>query len=364
MTGLYYMLQTFTFFITAFLITYFAVPYVIKFAAIRKLFDETNERKIHLNTIPALGGVAIFAGIFFSVLFWADGFNFSLLRWIVLSLVIVFLLGLKDDLVAIDPLKKLVGLLVASGLVVVYGDVRIESFHGLLGVGTLPYLASIAFTLFVFIVVINAVNLIDGINGLAGGIGSIAAIAFGALFFLNEHMSAAAFAFATAGSLLAFLCYNFATARIFMGDGGALILGLILAILCTKFLNSNITIGLFSDQPLPTPLLSLSILIIPLVDTLRVFTIRLADKRSPFSPDRNHLHHQLLDLGMSHRRAAVILYAANIYFIILTLVSVSLGLHTVLFLIILTAFIFSQIPSLLLRRKNTDVDVPAQRQAA
>ncbi|WP_299708114.1 glycosyltransferase family 4 protein [uncultured Pontibacter sp.] len=345
------MVQTFTFFITAFLITYFAVPSIIKVATIRNLFDEPDERKLHQNTIPALGGVAIFAGIFFSVLFWAESFNFSLLRWIMLSLVITFMLGLKDDIVAIDPLKKLLGLLAASGLVIVYGDIRIASFHGLLGVGELPYLVSVLFTLFVFIVIINAVNLIDGINGLAGGIGTIASLAFGTLFLLNDHSNAAAFAFATAGSLLAFLRYNFSTAKIFMGDGGALVLGFVLSVLCTRFMNSDISLGMLPNSSISTPLMALAILIIPLVDTLRVFIIRIADGRSPFSADRNHLHHQLLDLGFSHRRAAVILYAANIYFILLTAFSMSLGIHTVLFLMLITAFVFSQIPALILRNR-------------
>ncbi|MCP2044261.1 glycosyltransferase family 4 protein [Pontibacter sp. HSC-36F09] len=356
------MIQTFTFFLTAFIITYFAVPSVIKVASIRNLFDEPDERKLHKNTIPALGGVAIFAGIFFSVLFWAEEFNFSLLRWIMLSLVIIFLLGLKDDIVAIDPMKKLIGLLVASGLVIVYGDIRIMGFHGLLGISELPYLISVLFTLFVFIVIINAVNLIDGINGLAGGIGTIASLAFGTLFLLNDHNNAAAFAFATAGSLLAFLRYNFSSAKIFMGDGGALVIGFMLSVLSTRFMNSDITLGLISDVSVSKPLVALAILIIPLVDTLRVFTIRILNKRSPFSADRNHLHHQLLDLGMSHRRAAVVLYSANIYFIVLTLASQILGAHTVLFLMVLTAFVFSQIPALILRNRNAETVIEIKRQ--
>ncbi|TPE39978.1 glycosyltransferase family 4 protein [Pontibacter mangrovi] len=346
------MIQIFTFFLTAFIITYFAVPSVIKVASLRNLFDEPNERKLHHQTIPALGGVAIFAGIFFSVLFWAEGFNFSLLRWIVLSLVIIFLLGLKDDIVAIDPLKKLVGLLVASGLVIVYGDLRIHSFYGLLGLNELPYVISVLFTLFVFVVIINAVNLIDGINGLAGGVGTIASAAFGALFLYNGNVNAAAIAFATAGALLAFLRYNFAKAKIFMGDGGALVIGFVLSVLCVRFLNAELIIEPISLQPISTPLVALAILIIPLVDTLRVFTIRILQKRSPFSADRNHIHHMLLDLGYSHRRSAVILYAANLYFILLTLVSQELGQHVVLFLIVVTAFVFCQLPVLMLRSKN------------
>lgn len=358
------MLQTFTFFITAFLITYFAIPSVIKVASLRNLFDEPNERKLHTNTIPALGGVAMFAGIFFSILFWADNFNFDLLRWKILSLVIIFLLGLKDDIVAIDPFKKLVGLLVASGLVIVYGDVRIQSFHGILGIYELPYTVSVLFTLFVFIVIINAMNLIDGINGLAGGIGTIASIAFGSFFLFNGNMNAAAIAFATAGSLLAFLRYNFLDAKIFMGDGGALVIGFVMSILCTRFLNTSINIGGDEVQLLPTPVVALAILIIPLVDTLRVFSIRILNGRSPFSADRNHLHHQLLDLGLSHRRAAIVLYAANLYFILLTLLSLSLGTHMVLFLIIVTAFVFSQIPYLMLRSRNRHLEGTQKRQVA
>lgn len=357
-------MQTFTFFITAFAITYFAVPSVIKVAAIRNLFDEPNERKLHKNTIPALGGVAMFAGIFFSILFWAESFNFNLLRWIVLSLVIVFLLGLKDDVVAIDPLKKLIGLLVASSLVIVYGDIRIQSFYGILGVYDIPYWISVVFTLFVFIVIINAFNLIDGINGLAGGIGAIASLAFGSFFLYNGNLNSAAIAFATAGSLLAFLRYNFSDAKIFMGDGGALVIGFVLSVLCTKFLSTEFVINIISDKPLSTPLVALAVLIIPLVDTLRVFTIRIINGRSPFSADRNHLHHLLLDLGMSHRRTALVLYAANIYFVALTLLSMEFGQHMVLFLIVLTAFVLSQVPYLILRNRSTTHESKSKHQVA
>lgn len=341
-----------TCFITSFLITYFAIPSVIKVASIRKIFDEPDERKQHTKTVPALGGVAIFSGIFFSILFWSNDIAFDHIRWIILPLVIIFLLGLKDDIVSIDPYKKLIGEIVAAGIIIFYGGIRIHSLHGLIGIYELSYTVSVLLTFFTIIVIINSFNLIDGIDGLAGGIGTITTLTFGSLFMYSGQYLLASISFSMAGALLAFLRYNFSPARIFMGDCGSLIVGFILSILCIKFID----IALIADGALllPTPALALAILIIPLADTLRVFIIRISKNKSPFSADRNHIHHLLLNLGLTHKKASITLYIFNLIFIALAFLSYQVGLNFLFFLVTVTAFILTQVPYLLIQNRKDE----------
>ena len=275
------MIQIFTSLISSFVITFFAIPSIIKVASIRRIFDEPDERKLHKNTIPALGGVAIFSGIFFSIIFWSQ-VDFEQLRWIALTLVIIFLLGLKDDIVSIDPYKKLVGEIVAACIIIYYADIRIHSLYGLFAIYELTYVASILLTIFTIIVIMNSFNLIDGIDGLAGGVGTISSLIFGLVFFYCDELLLASISFALFGALLAFLRYNFSPAIIFMGDSGSLVVGFILSVLCIKFLDVEIIYNKEFHLVIPTPPLALAILIIPLTDTLRVFIIRILNKKSPF----------------------------------------------------------------------------------
>jgi UDP-N-acetylmuramyl pentapeptide phosphotransferase/UDP-N-acetylglucosamine-1-phosphate transferase len=304
-------------FLTAFTIAFLAVPPVIRVSSIRRIFDEPDERKLHKNSIPSLGGVAMFAAIFFSIIFWSQDINFEQLRWMILPLFIIFMQGLKDDIVSIHAVKKLIGQLIATAIMVFWGELYIDNLHGFMGIHQIPIYVSIPFTLFTVAVIVNSFNLIDGVDGLAGTIGVVATVTFGTLFFIGQHYSLALISFTITGALLGFLWYNFSPAKIFMGDGGSLVIGMVLGILCIRFLDAQIS--LIGQETLPTPPIALAILIVPLTDTLRVFIIRMMQGRSPFSPDRNHLHHVLLRLGFNHRQVALTLGGVNLSFILLAL---------------------------------------------
>jgi UDP-N-acetylmuramyl pentapeptide phosphotransferase/UDP-N-acetylglucosamine-1-phosphate transferase len=304
-------------FLTAFTIAFLAVPPVIRVSSIRRIFDEPDERKQHKNAIPSLGGVAMFAAIFFSIIFWAEDINFEQLRWMILPLFIIFMQGLKDDIVAIHAVKKLIGQLIATAIMVFWGGLYITDLQGFLGIHQIPAYVSIPFTLFTVAVIINSFNLIDGVDGLAGTIGVVTTVTFGTLFFLGQHYSLAMISFTITGALLGFLWYNFSPAKIFMGDGGSLVIGMVLGILCLRFLEAKISLD--GGPALPTPPIALAILIVPLTDTLRVFMIRMSQGRSPFSPDRNHLHHVLLRMGFNHRQVALTLGGVNLAFIAMAL---------------------------------------------
>ena len=299
----------------AFSITYLSIPVIISVANNKKLYDVPDARKIHDTPIPSLGGLAIFAGFVMAsitIISFAQAPDF---QYFFAAFLVIFFLGLKDDILDISPIKKFIGQVLAAFLIIYKGNIQIQSMHGFMGIDQLPPVFSIFFTYLTIIVIINSFNLIDGVDGLASSLALMAVVIFGIYFYEVDMQAYSILSFATAGALVAFLIFNFHPAKIFMGDTGSLMLGLINAILVIKFINvANSGVKI----PVPSaPAVGFSILMIPLLDTLRVFGIRIGHRRSPFSPDRNHIHHLLLDRGMSHSAVTLTLVGVNLIFIVL-----------------------------------------------
>jgi UDP-N-acetylmuramyl pentapeptide phosphotransferase/UDP-N-acetylglucosamine-1-phosphate transferase len=330
--------------ITAFIITFLAIPSIIKVSVIKNLFDEPCERKAHKSSIPTLGGLAIFAGVVFSYAFWSSGIDFQPSQYIISAIIVVFFIGLKDDIVELTAKKKFYGQIVAALIIVLFANIRITTLCGIFGVYDIPYWLSVIFSLFTILLIINAFNLIDGIDGLAGGIGAIASFTFGLWFYNYGQIGLCILSFALFSSLLAFLVYNFSPANIFMGDTGSLIVGLILSVLTISFIQLSFISPPDAFPFRSGPAMAIAILIIPMFDTLRIFIVRLANKRSPFKADRHHIHHVLLDLGLTHREVSLTLFFVNIGFILLALALRDLGNLTVLFIISGVAVLLSIIP--------------------
>ncbi len=309
--------------VVSFLITFFAIPVIIQVAREKKMFDEPDERKVHKMVIPTLGGLGIFAGFILATLLCVP-VGSNKLQYYVAAAIVIFFLGIKDDILILSAAKKFIGQVLAAGIVIKFGGIQITNMHGFLGIGEIPYFASIILTFFTIIVITNSFNLIDGVDGLAGCLGLLTTFVFGCYFFYVGQLMYSVMAFSLAGSLIGFLIYNFSPAKIFMGDTGSLLIGLFNAILVIQFINiAGIPAG---KLPLESaPALGFAILIVPLFDTLRVFSLRILDRRSPFSPDRNHVHHFLLDLGFSHRNVTFLCVGANVFFIALTYSIRSLG---------------------------------------
>lgn len=327
-------------FLTAFALTYFAIPSIIQVAKEKKLFDEPTHRSSHTISTPSLGGIGIFAGAIFSIVLWTPFGAFGNLQYILCAFIILFLIGAKDDLAPMSPYKKMTGQVVAASILVFKSDIVLSSLYGLFGVTqALPDFLAYALSLLTIIVIVNAFNLIDGINGLAGSIAVLINVTLGVWFFLTRHFEFAIMAFATSGAIIAFLKYNFTPAKIFMGDTGALIIGLVCAILIIKFIDLNY--NLEAGDPykfLNVPVVAIGIMILPLYDTVRVFVTRIIRGHSPFHPDRRHIHHLLIDFGMSHMRATATLVFVNLLFICLVFSThQTLGLHTMLLLVLLAA---------------------------
>ena len=295
-------------FIIAFAVSSICIPLVIKLAIKKRLLGEYGEgRHVHKGYVPRLGGVAIYIGFLFSQLyFFISDFssldnpkNYFLLLFGVLLL---FVLGILDDLVDLKAhLKFYVQLLVAV-ILVWNADIRVESFHGVLGLNTLPIWFSYLFSILIITFFINAYNLIDGIDTLSSSIGMFVLVCFGLVFLYNGAYLETVLAFSVFGALLGFWFYNKPPAKIFMGDSGTLSMGLLMAYFAIRV----------TDLPLDaegtiSPVFAFVVLSYPAIDTLRVFTVRILNGKSPFSPDRNHIHHLLLDMGYSHGKATRII---------------------------------------------------------
>ncbi len=337
--------QIFYSFITSFSITFLAMPSIITVAKLKNLYDEPGGRKIHKTRIPNLGGIGILAGLIFSISFWV---NFSLdakIQYLITAITIMAFLGIKDDIVGLSPFKKFMGQIFTAFILVIWGDYRISSLYGIFNIGELPYIVSVLFTVLTIIIIINSCNLIYGINGLSGTIALLTSLIFGTWFYMvNPNSQLAIVAFALTGSLIAFLRFNVTPAKIFMGDTGSLILGVMLAVFAIEFIEINKTYrGVYYINS--SPIVAIGILIIPLFDLLRSFSIRIYHKRSPFSADRNHLHHILVDLGLSHSFAVVVLLLFNIVIITFVFVFRNYGnyiLGTAILLISILAAHFIQ----------------------
>lgn len=319
----------------AFFITFLAIPAIMNVAREKKLFDLPDARKLHTIPIASLGGVGIFLGFLLSCLLTIPAKEHPEFRFFFAAAIVIFFLGLKDDILIISAVKKFLGQIAAAAILIHLGNIRIDSMYGFLGLNSLPGTVSYLLSYVTIIVVINAYNLIDGVDGLAGSLGVLTSSVFGAYFLLAGMPVYALLAFGMTGSLLAFLVFNFSPAKIFMGDSGSLLLGLINAVLVIKMITVAGAPG--AQFPIASAVaVGFSILVVPLLDTLRVFSVRLAKGRSPFSPDRNHIHHLLLDRGLSHRNVTLSCVGLNLSFIVMAYLGRSLG-STTLILMMLTA---------------------------
>lgn len=331
-----------------------AIPVIIKISRLKNLMADPGERSSHITKTPTLGGVAIFASTLISYFLWENPDEGQLIHLSISAIVILFFLGVKDDILVLSPKKKMFVQVAVSALVVVLADLRIENLFGIFGINEVPYALSLPLTVFIFIALINAINLIDGIDGLAGGIGMIAGGMFGLWFFLNGHFAMACLAASMAGSLFGFLRFNYSkTSKIFMGDTGSLIVGFLLSMFALKFIQLNIEYRFNPNASFSAPILAIVVLIVPIFDTLRVFIIRLKDKKSPFVGDRNHLHHILIDSGLSHFQTSVILWTFTLISTILFLtISKATDNTTSLYILIVIFAIYMWIAHVLKHNNN------------
>ena len=340
-------------FVTSFAVTYLSIPSIVSVVRTKKLFDVPSRRKSHKQQTPTLGGVAIFAGFTTAAGSFINYHHVPSLQYILVACIIIFFIGLKDDILVIAPISKLFMQIVAGLILIIPGNLYFSSIHGFLGFFHISVIPGLLLTLFVIIVVINSFNLIDGIDGLATSLGILSSAFFGIWFFISGNVEYSLISAAISGTLLAFFRFNVFgdESKIFMGDTGSLIVGLLMAVQVIMFNEKNIGFtSAFSIKSAPA--VSFAVLIVPLYDTLRVFIIRMSRGRSPFTADKNHLHHCLLRLGFTHIQTTIMIVGINICFIILALILQNIGIFWLMTLILTIATLLSLIVEYLVRKNG------------
>lgn len=333
------------------LVTLLCIPSILHVARARHLYDDVGHfRKQHDHGIPRLGGVAIFVSFTITVLLFIDK---SLpISYLLTACIILFAMGLKDDLSGVNSSTKFMIQFVVAAILVIPGDIRISSMYGVFDIAALPYIPSVILSILVIMLIINSFNLIDGIDGLAATTGIIANSTFAALFIYMNQYELAAISLAMVGAVAGFLRFNITPAKIFMGDTGALLIGLVSAVLAIRF----IELSKVSTVKLPfiytAPALIVAILIGPVFDTLRVFTIRILNKKSPFDADRNHIHHRMLKMGLTHLQTTFVLGCLNLVSIVMVLVFNNLNNSWLIILIFLLSISFNGMITYFIRSKK------------
>ncbi|MFA5815629.1 MAG: MraY family glycosyltransferase [Bacteroidales bacterium] len=299
--------------IAALVVSCIIIPPVVRISKDKKLVTMPNGRTSHNGAVPTLGGVAIYASIIIGAgLFMPNDYPGEF-QYLMPAMIILFFFGMQDDIAGIQPRKKLAGQIISSLIIIMAANVRITTLHGLFGIEEIPYAISIVISLIVFIGLINAFNLVDGIDGLASGLGIVISIVFGIWLAMLGAEHYAILSFALAGSLIAFYRYNVFSKnyKLFMGDTGSMFIGFIFATMAVKVLCCPVSPDSYLFMK-AFPAVVMSLMIIPISDTLRVMTLRVIKGRVPFFADRTHCHHDLLRLGFSHWQASNILVAANL----------------------------------------------------
>lgn len=346
-------------FIISFAITFYSIPTIIKISRRKNLMDEPGMRSSHIRKIPNLGGIAIF----FSIGVCAPIFTYELFdiyKFLFASLVVLLYVGVMDDIIVMRAQKKLIAQIIVSTIIVIGSDVRISHLFGLFGVYEINYWVSVLLSIIVFVALINAFNLIDGIDGLAASFTIICAAAFGFSFYkLGEYnYPLTILCIVIIGSILAFLYYNFSNYRInkiFMGDTGSMILGFLLAFTAISFIDTFID---KHDPLIPryhlqsAPVIAIALLILPIVDTLNVILIRLISGNEIFKADKNHIHHQLLNLHLTHRRSTFYIIVYYLFIVVVTYFLRHLEINILLLIVMILGFIGAYIPVLINRYKK------------
>ncbi len=344
-------------FFTSVLIVIFGIPSIITVAKIKGLYDNPDSRKIHTNKIPRLGGLAIIAGFSIAISIWGLQAGLGRLQYLQAAVIILFFSGLKDDIISISPQKKLLSQILSAGIVVYGEQISITGLYGIFGITEIPVWIGYPLTLFTIIVITNAFNLIDGVDGLAGGVGFIICLTFGLWFNFIDQLGWAIMAFGLAGALFGFLVFNFNPAKIFMGDAGSLTVGFLISIFTIQFIEFNSKASFNFYKLSSAPALAMAILIIPLFDTIRVFIIRLMKRQSPFTADKNHIHHSLIKIGMGHKEVCLVMYVSNILFVMVAFLLKDSSTLNIMLILGSLAMLLSYIPMYIFKHQVHDLEM-------
>lgn len=320
-------LYYFTLFAISLCATWWIFKKVLKIAKIKNIVDNPDARKLQRVPVPVLGGIAVFFGIVVALTASRLMLESTTLFSITGVMVIMLYVGTMDDILSLSPLKRFM-VEIAVVLLLVYGNgYCLDNFHGLWGITSIPKYLAVPLTVFACVGIINAINLIDGVNGLSSGYCIIACSLFGASFILAKDVEAASLAVLCVGALIPFFCHNVFgnKSKMFIGDGGTLMMGTVMSVFVLGALNGNSPLAEKVGPNFGLVPFTLAILVIPVFDTLRVMISRILRKTSPFHPDKTHLHHLLFDLHFSHLGTTCVELSINLFVVAAWYLSYRLG---------------------------------------
>jgi UDP-GlcNAc:undecaprenyl-phosphate/decaprenyl-phosphate GlcNAc-1-phosphate transferase len=325
---------------------YLTVPIIVRVSKAKKLFDFPDERKINKMVIPNLGGISLFIGISLATLLCLNQLFFPDFRYILVGMIILLFIGIKDDIMVISARKKFIAQIICALILIIPGNIRFTNLHGVFGIYEINYMISAGISLLAIVAIINALNMIDGIDGLATALGTLISLTFGILFINMEQLTYAILCFAATGSLIVFYIYNVygKVNKIFMGDTGSLIIGLLAAVFVIKY--NEFSLNSIEQVNNSSPAFSMAIISVCFFDMIKVSFIRIMKMKSPINPDMKHIHHKLLRLGFTHQKSTFVLIGSNLFLIAFVLICRSLNINLQLFLLISISFLLSFLPDM------------------
>ncbi len=293
-------------------------PTMVRIAQLKGIVDEPNARKLQRVPIPILGGVCVFLGIVVSLGFTSVFEDCTDLFTVVMAMTVMLYIGTGDDILGLSPRTRFVVEILTVLCLIGIGGYTLNDFHGLWGLDRIPTWMAVPLTIFASVGIINAINLIDGVDGLSSGFGIMACIMFGTLFYLSGDTSMTILAAVSAGALVPFFFHNVygKNSKMFIGDGGTLMLGIIISVFVIRILQHNTPCGEYVKSGMGLIPFTLAVLAVPVFDTLRVMTARILGGHSPFLPDKTHLHHLFISYGFSHAGTTVVILMLNTFVVL------------------------------------------------
>ena len=288
-------------------------PRLVKIALLKNLVDNPDSRKLQRQPVPVLGGIAVFFGIVIGYGSVCGMVNYAGMLIVIMAMMVMLYIGTMDDILSLSPALRFAVEFFVALLLIFNGGYLLDDFHGLWGVGMLPDWMAVPLTVVAVVGIINAINLIDGVNGLSSGYCITACTMFGTLFYLSGDMKMTILAAVSVGALIPFFLHNVfgKTSKMFIGDGGTLVMGVVITVFVIETLRSGSSCGAYVEPRVGLVPFSLAVLCIPVFDTLRVMFSRILRGVSPFRPDKTHLHHMFINLGCSHAAVTLAIVALN-----------------------------------------------------
>lgn len=297
----------------AFLGTLWIHPRVLKIAIMKDLVDNPNARKLQRRPIPNMGGPAVFFGIIIGLCGSQVIFNSANVFMLMAAMLIMLYIGIMDDISGLTPTLRFSAEILIIFWLMHTNNASISCFYGLWGIGSIPMWISYPLTIFACVGIINAINLIDGVNGLSSGFCFMASVLFAIMFYKLDNAVMMTLAISAAGAIIPFFLHNVFgdKTKMFIGDSGTLVYGTIMSVFVISILEENIACTILIHKGMGLIPFTLAVLSIPIFDTIRVMSTRIMNKRSPFSPDKTHLHHMFIDLGFSHTGTTISILTLN-----------------------------------------------------